>query len=317
MERLLADAEAFSGVHYDIDNLGDVYSAIHVIQGELGLTGVAAGEAKTTLTGSMGAVKASWENVMAALTTGEGLEEALDNFSESFGNFSTNVISMLAALAPQLPDLIMGLADTIIANAPTFIESGVELIAKLAVGLITSIPSLIAKLPEIFSAVKSAFAGVDWAQLGKDIIQGIINGITGMASRLWQKMKDVVRGALGAGQEEAETGSPSRLFADELGHWIPPGIAMGAEQNMAPLNRAMAGIMDTTLADMQRATAAPTQSASQGASLERSMAALASRPVQVGVVLDANARKLLRVVRTENRSETLRTQYNGLSGAMA
>ena len=48
MERLLKDAQEISGVKYDISNLGDVYDAIHVIQGELGLTGVAASEAATT-----------------------------------------------------------------------------------------------------------------------------------------------------------------------------------------------------------------------------------------------------------------------------
>ena len=41
MERLLADAQKLTGVEYNIDNLGDVYDAIHVIQGDLGLTGPA------------------------------------------------------------------------------------------------------------------------------------------------------------------------------------------------------------------------------------------------------------------------------------
>ena len=50
MERLLVDAEKLSGIHYDISNLGDVYSAIHVIQDDLGLTGVAAQEASETFT---------------------------------------------------------------------------------------------------------------------------------------------------------------------------------------------------------------------------------------------------------------------------
>ena len=45
MERLLADATAISGVEYDISNLNDVYNAIHVIQGELGITGTTAKEA--------------------------------------------------------------------------------------------------------------------------------------------------------------------------------------------------------------------------------------------------------------------------------
>ena len=59
MERLLKDAQQISGVKYDISNLGDVYDAIHVIQGELGLTGVAASEAATTFSGSFGAMKAA------------------------------------------------------------------------------------------------------------------------------------------------------------------------------------------------------------------------------------------------------------------
>ena len=51
MERLLADATKISGVKYDIKNLNDVYQAIHVIQGELGITGTTAKEASTTISG--------------------------------------------------------------------------------------------------------------------------------------------------------------------------------------------------------------------------------------------------------------------------
>ena len=112
-------------MEYNLDNLGDVYSAIHVIQENLGLTGVAADEAKSTFTGSMAAVQASWENVMAAMTTGEGLDVALQNMSESVGNFLNVILSMLGELAPQIPDFLKGLADTVIANAPALIEGGV------------------------------------------------------------------------------------------------------------------------------------------------------------------------------------------------
>ena len=52
MERLLKDAQAITGVKYDINNLSDVYNAIHVIQGELDITGTTAEEASTTLQGS-------------------------------------------------------------------------------------------------------------------------------------------------------------------------------------------------------------------------------------------------------------------------
>ena len=316
MERLLKDAQEITGVEYNIDNLGDVYEAVHVIQGELGLTGVAAAEAKGTLTGSANAMKASWENLMAAMTTGVGFQEAMANMGESVKAFAENVLRMLGELVPQLPGLIMGLADVVIDNAPAFIASGAELIVKMAVGLVQAIPKIVAKIPEIFAGIKNAFSGIDWASLGRDLINGIVNGLVSAASALYNSVRNIIRNALDGGREEAEVGSPSKLFANELGRWIPPGIAMGAEQNMAPLNRAMTGIIDTTLADMQRAMATPTQAADNSASIERGMAALASRPVQVGVTLDANARKMLRVIRTENYSETKRTSYNGLA-AMA
>lgn len=312
MERLLKDAQEISGVEYNIDNLGDVYDAIHVIQGELGLTGVAAGEAETTLTGSMGAVKASWENVMAALTTGEGLDAALGNFSQSFGNFANNVITMLANLAPQLPGLISGLADTIIANAPTFIASGVELIAQLAVGLVQAIPDLLAKLPEIFTGIISAFGSVDWAQLGKDIINGIIRGLVSMAGSLWNKIKEIIRGGLKAGQQEAQTGSPSRLFANELGKWIPAGIALGVDQGAYTVDQAVRNaITGATLQPLP----APMAAGSRSNDADRIIAALQGLRLVTEVELSGDARKIFRVVRTENTTQTRRTNYNALAAA--
>lgn len=251
MERLLADAQALTGVEYNIDNLGDVYAAIHVIQGELGLTGVAANEAKTTLQGSMNSVKASWENVMAALTTGEGLETAMQNLTESVGAFADNVLRMLSELGPQLPQLILGLADVILANAPEFLSTGIELILQLAVGLIQGIPDLIAKVPEIFAACKDAFASVDWMSLGADIVNGIINGLANAASGLWNAIQNMARNAWETAKRALQIGSPSKVFADQVGQWIPAGMAEGIEDNLTPVDKASQMMADASLGNIQ------------------------------------------------------------------
>ena len=358
MERLLADAEAFSGVKYDINNLGDVYSAIHVIQGELGLTGVAAEEAKTTLSGSAGAMKASWENLMGAMTTGEGFEQAMEGLTESVGNFASNVLSMLGNLAPKLPDLILGLADVVIANAPAFIAAGAELIVKLAAGLVERIPDIAAKVPEIWQSFKSAFSAIDWKSLGNnlinkigdginamrtslktkfktaltnaksalseidwkglgdDIIKGIINGLTGGAGSLYRKVRDIIKKALTSGQEEAETGSPSKLFARELGRWIPAGVAMGAEENMASLDRVMRGMIDGSVTSAsQYASVAP--AAAQEDDADRIIDALQRLRLGVVVELKGDAGAFLKVVNTENFTRTTATGYNRLAAAPA
>ena len=59
MQRLLADAEKLTGVKYDLNNLSDVYSAIHAIQENLDITGTTAKEAASTFTGSFESMKAA------------------------------------------------------------------------------------------------------------------------------------------------------------------------------------------------------------------------------------------------------------------
>ena len=253
MERLLADAQALTGVKYDISNLGDVYDAIHVIQGELGLTGVAAAEAETTLTGSMGAVKASWENVMGALTTGEGLDIAMQNLTKSVGSFADNVLIMLTNLGPQLPTLIMGLANVILANAPSFLATGVELIANMAIGLAQGSPQLIGKIPEIISAVFNAFGQVNWLEIGVQIVNGIISGLASGASALWESVRNLASSAWQSAKRALGIASPSKVMASEVGRWIPAGMAEGIEDNLAPVDASARMMAEASMPDVQPA----------------------------------------------------------------
>ena len=265
MERLLADAEKFSGVKYDIDNLGDVYEAIHVIQGELGLTGVAASEAKGTLQGSAGAMKASWENLMAALTTGEGLELAMQNMGESVSNFGSVVLKMGGKIAEQLPGVIQGLAKQAMAHAPEFIASGAEFMVKLAVGVVQGIPKVIQKLPDVFRRAKTAFAGYDWKSLGKEAIEGIAAGLKELASMIWDAMRQIAkdgwaafkawitgRGDTGGGGDGGGGGGTTKGFgysavdsakyraAMDTG-WAPQKAA-GTQMSQQDLEKALSGM---------------------------------------------------------------------------
>ena len=72
MERLLADAEKITGVKYDINNLSDVYEAIHVIQGELDITGTTAKEASSTLSGSFCFYEGRCQKCYGAINIGDG-----------------------------------------------------------------------------------------------------------------------------------------------------------------------------------------------------------------------------------------------------
>lgn len=147
MERLLADAEKLTGQKYDISNLGDVYDAIHAIQGELGLTGVAAEEAKTTFTGSLGAMKASATNVLAALATGEDVTNALKGLGDSLVTFITgNLFPMVTNIIGALPNTLVTMLTSL---APTLIPAGLSMINGLLTGITQALPDIINGVVEL------------------------------------------------------------------------------------------------------------------------------------------------------------------------
>ena len=101
MQRLLKDAQAITGVEYNIDNLSDVYEAIHVIQGELGITGTTAMEASTTLEGSFNSMKAAFSDLLGQMALGGDISLALQNLTTTvstylFGNLLPMVTQILA-----------------------------------------------------------------------------------------------------------------------------------------------------------------------------------------------------------------------------
>src|SRR5574344_992703 len=93
MERLLADASKLSGVEYNIDNLNDVYEAIHVVQTELGVTGTTAKEASTTIQGSVNSMKSAWTNLVTGIADDNADFDALiTNFVDSIMTMADNIL---------------------------------------------------------------------------------------------------------------------------------------------------------------------------------------------------------------------------------
>ena len=107
MERLLADAEKLTGVKYDINNLADVYQAIHAIQGNLKITGTTAVEASKAFSGSFVAMKASAQNVLGKLALGEDLGPSLKALADTTSTFLfNNFIPMIQNILSGLPSLL-------------------------------------------------------------------------------------------------------------------------------------------------------------------------------------------------------------------
>lgn len=202
MERLLADATKLTGVKYNMNNLGDVYSAIHAIQENLGLTGVAANEAATTFSGSFGAMKAAGQNLLASLALGEGVRPAMNTFINSVGTFLIgnflpmvgNVLSYLPQaldaafstgvqlLVEKGPELIEGLISGITTTGPVLIEHGMHLVSSLLQGITIELPNLAQKAAEAITSFASGF-GQDSSGM-QDLIAKAGQMITNLAGSL-------------------------------------------------------------------------------------------------------------------------------------
>ena len=381
MQRLIDKANelnAEQGItsNYSIKSFGDIAAAIHVVQEELGVAGVAAEEAKTTFSGSFSSMAAAAQNLMADLSLGaditadiqmlatntanflvgnfipmlwnilsgiptlvtamiqtigtyltengpmllqkgiemvtslvtgiqtnlpamletaqtmlaefisiveENLPGIMDKGIEMAGNIASGIsqnlpeviksvgemiTQFLAYILEHLPDIwqkgiemvtkvaegitsnmpavISAIAEvltnfisTIAEKLPDILQKGVEMIGQMVAGIIESIPDVISGIGEVIENIKTTFGETDWKQLGKDIIDGLVNGIKNAASRVWDAISDLCSDALEAAEDFFDIGSPSKVMADRVGRWIPAGIAEGIEDNMSPLTSAI------------------------------------------------------------------------------
>lgn len=195
MERLLKDAEAISGVKYDISNLADVYEAIHVIQTEMGITGTTAKEASTTISGSLSSVKASLENLAVAIATGEDIDVKLEEFIDSVTTAGENLVPRVVEIGKSIvgivkDEIIPGIAE----RAPEVIQSGYELLSKLVDGFVGSIPE---KLPLLLDFIqKFADSVAEKAPIiiekGFELLGKFVDGIVSALPTLIEKVPTII-----------------------------------------------------------------------------------------------------------------------------
>lgn len=122
MERLLNDAQKLTGVKYDINNLSDVYSAIHAIQENLDITGTTAKEAASTFSGSFESMKAAAQNVLGKLALGENILPSLHALLKTtstflFDNFLPMVGNIFSGLGLVLTEGISQIASQLFGDA--------------------------------------------------------------------------------------------------------------------------------------------------------------------------------------------------------
>ena len=152
MERLLSDAQKLTGVKYDINNLSDVYNAIHAIQENLGITGTTAKEAASTIEGSMNSAKAAWDNFLNGTISAD---DFADTISIAVENIAKNLGEIVPRLASTIPEVGKNLYEMIASsfeqNSGGIAQAGMDLLDNFTSGLIEAAPNVTDRAGEIVS----------------------------------------------------------------------------------------------------------------------------------------------------------------------
>lgn len=188
MQRLLTDAEKISGVHYDLGNLADMYSAIHVIQQEMDITGTTAREAATTLTGSFASMSAAFQNVLGNWSTGADLTAPLQALTDTARTY------LVGNLLPMIGNVLQGIPQVIYGLVPEVVQTGTELLGSLAQGFTQGIPDFLANaLPQLLSFTENLRENAgEFVNAGLDMITQLANGLIAGLPDLIAYVPDII-----------------------------------------------------------------------------------------------------------------------------
>ena len=233
--RLLSDAEKITGVKYDINNLADVYNAIHVIQGGvdelngglgdvskgMGITGTTAKEAATTIQGAFGMMKAAYKNAVTAIGGGGDIEKSIAALSDSIELWINNI-------EPVVERSIMGIGKAVEKLAPIIVQ-------KLTTIIVKFIPSITAAVYEmILGAAQGIIDGV------KALFEGTV---TASAKQAVEETKDNTKSVSKNMKATAKSAKDAKKAADKMNASFDELniLTGGTSDNVADIASAAAG----------------------------------------------------------------------------
>lgn len=156
------------------------------------------------------------------------------------------LIAALPQLIETIPQIVINIANVINDNAPRLIKTALYLIGQLAIGLIKAIPTLIANIPQIIHAIVEAFMAFQWLNLGKQLIEGVANGVkkagesmATAAKNTFSKFKSKLAGV--------EVASELK----NIGKHIIDGIVGGIKNSLSRIANVAGKIKDTLLSKLK------------------------------------------------------------------
>ena len=163
----------------------------------------------------------------------ENIDLLVDAAIAIITGLAEGLINALPVLIEKAPEIIEKLVIALVNNVPKLLEAAVKVIETLATGLITNVPKLLAKIPQIMTSLKNGFLNLcsGFADVGKNIIDGLWNGIQNGWNWLTDKVSSLAKGLLDAAKSALGIASPSKEFR-KIGEFCVAGFNDGIDDLM-------------------------------------------------------------------------------------
>ena len=156
------------------------------------------------------------------------------------------LIAALPQLIETIPQIVINIANVINDNAPKLVDTALYLITRLAVGLVQAIPTLVVNIPKIIEAIVAAFMAFQWLNLGKQLIDGVANGV----KKAGESMATAAKNAFSKFKSKI-TGSEVATELKNIGKYIIDGIVGGIKNSLSKIANIAGKIKDTLLSKLK------------------------------------------------------------------
>lgn len=152
------------------------------------------------------------------------------------------IIQCIPELVAAIPTLIIAFINGIVNNLDKIILAAPQIIVSLITGIVGAIPELIAAVPRIIAAIVDTFRNYDWGGIGRNIVQGLKDGIAGMWDNIKNWFNDKVDALVGGVKKILGIASPSKVFAG-IGGFMAEGLGEGFDDQFKSVKKDIEGNM--------------------------------------------------------------------------
>lgn len=156
------------------------------------------------------------------------------------------LIAALPQLIETVPQIVINIANVINDNAPKLVDTALYLITRLATGLLAATPTILANIPKIIEAIVAAFMAFQWLNLGKQLIDGVANGV----KKAGESMATAAKDAFSKFKAKI-TGSEVATELKNIGKYIIDGIVGGIKNSLKNIAAVAGKIKDTLLSKLK------------------------------------------------------------------